>query len=432
MEKALYFEIECLCSLILLMVLFLGIERKTTDKSQQLFRLLGIMVVLVMFGDGCAVFFNMCDTPAARFITLVASFVSDSAGQIVTCMWVWYTMMWVTNPDEFSFKKNMYLMIPGALGILILCFNIPFHFIFFIDEKNVFHRGPLFFVLFTIPFFYAFLAFIFSLIMTLNKKEGKEKNLFITSMMILPIIGGIIQLKSFGLPLIWPGMTFSLLTLYVKLQSHKEEKERQALQKMKYDLMQKDVSIMLSQIQPHFLYNALTTIKGLVMINSDQTCDAIDDFAFFLRGNMDSLASPGLIPFEKELQHTRQYLNLEKMRFGSRLNIVYKIEITSFNLPALSLQPIVENAVRYGITKKNDGGTVTISSMQKNGDIILSVVDDGTGFDLEEKKRDGRTHIGIQNVRDRIRQQCHGDLVITSVVGKGTAAVIIIPVKSKS
>ena len=199
------------------------------------------------------------------------------------------------------------------------------------------------------------------------------------------------------------------------------------LQAEKSLIIENRMKIMLSKIQPHFLYNALTTIKGLAMTDTDKACEAIDDFSFFLRGNMDSLSAPGLIPFDKELEHTKQYLSLEKMRFGTRLNIVYDFQITSFSLPPLTLQPIVENAVRYGVTKKEEGGTVTISTKQDKKNIILTVSDNGVGFDPLQKKEDGRSHIGIQNVRDRIRIQCGGELTLKSTPGKGTVAIITLP-----
>lgn len=115
------------------------------------------------------------------------------------------------------------------------------------------------------------------------------------------------------------------------------------------------------------------------------------------------------------------------MRFGPRLTITYNLQTTSFMIPPLTLQPLVENAVRYGISKKENGGTITIATSLADKQFSIIVADNGSGFDPSEKKQDGRSHIGIQNVRDRIRTLCNGTLVITSAPGIGTTAVITIP-----
>lgn len=432
MERELYFEIEFLCAFILFLVFLLRIDRKSADRSSRLFTLLSIMVMTVLLTDGTAVLLDKVNVPAAWIATQVSSFYCDSAAHIVSGLWLVYTMMWMSDSDKTSPKTIAVLMIPALCGIVLMCFNLPLHFMYKIDAENVFHRGPLFFMLFIIPFLYIFLAFAIPLAKALKEKDTqlRRKGIFITVMMIFPLAGGIIQLISFGLPLTWPAVTISLLFIYFKLQAQKAEKEQLAIEHMKYEMVKKDVAIMLSQIQPHFLYNALSTIKGLAVNDSDKACEAIDCFAYFLRGNMDSLSVQGLIPFEQELEHTKLYLTLEQMRFGDRLKVIYLLQTVNFGLPPLTLQPIVENAVRYGITKKEGGGTITIAAMKKDKTITLTVADDGIGFNPMEKHSDGRSHLGIQNVRDRLNAQTGGELVITSAPGKGTVAVITIPVSS--
>lgn len=152
------------------------------------------------------------------------------------------------------------------------------------------------------------------------------------------------------------------------------------------------------------------------------------DFSRFLRGNMDSLNSRQPIGFDKELEHTKAYLSLEKYRFGNDLNILYNIESTQFVLPPLTLQPIVENAVRHGIREKPDGkGTVTIMTREYNDRNEIVVTDDGTGFEPENYPDSDKPHIGIENVRYRLKNMSNGTLTINSEIGKGTVAVISVP-----
>lgn len=117
------------------------------------------------------------------------------------------------------------------------------------------------------------------------------------------------------------------------------------------------------------------------------------------------------------------------MRFEERLNIEWDITFDDFFLPPLTLQPLVENAVRYGITEQEEGGTIWIQSKLTSDAVIITIIDDGCGFDTAETKADGHTHIGITNVRQRLESQCHASLDIISIPGVGTKAEITIPLK---
>lgn len=196
--------------------------------------------------------------------------------------------------------------------------------------------------------------------------------------------------------------------------------------KLEVELAQNRIAIAISQIQPHFLYNSLTAIKQLCVIDPDRAEQAVGDFAGFLRENLDSLSSSSLISFQKELNHIRNYLALEQLRFGNRLKVHYDIQVSNFDLPSLSIQPMVENAVRYGVTKKSEGGTITISTKETEAGILITIADDGAGFDMYHKKEDGRSHIGIDNVKNRLKAQCNGELTIESQLGRGTVVTILI------
>ena len=210
----------------------------------------------------------------------------------------------------------------------------------------------------------------------------------------------------------------------VGLLNTKRQNEKQ-IDELENELIQNQISIMLSQIQPHFLYNSLTAIRELCLIDPKKAYETVDEFSTYLRGNLDSLSIKKPIPFEKELSHVKTYLSLEKKRFGDNLNIVYDINAFYFTIPALTLQPIVENAVRHGVTKREDGGTVTISTDETETVAIITVKDDGVGFDISRHK-DKNLRVGIENVRNRLAAMCGGSLQIDSKPGIGTTAVITI------
>lgn len=214
--------------------------------------------------------------------------------------------------------------------------------------------------------------------------------------------------------------------IFIVRYLHKSINNAYLTRQLESELAQSRIAIALSQIQPHFLYNSLTAIKQLCAIDPIRAEKAVGDFASFLRGNLDSLSSSAPIPFEKELNHIKNYLSLEQLRFGRRLRIVYDIHANGFLIPSLTVQPLVENSVRYGVTKKINGGTVTISTKETENAFIVTISDDGIGFDPYKKQDDGRTHIGIENVRKRLYSQGGSHLSITSIPKEGTTAVITI------
>jgi sensor histidine kinase YesM len=184
---------------------------------------------------------------------------------------------------------------------------------------------------------------------------------------------------------------------------------------------------MLSQIQPHFLYNALAVISRLCDKDPAEAKKATINFSIYLRANMNLLERTEPIPFENELNHTIGFMNLEKAMYGEALNVIYDIQTKNFALPALTIQPIVENAVKHGIGKKEGGGAVTISTKETDSCYLVIISDDGAGFYPEKTDDDGQQHIGINNVRLRLSAQCRGSLKIDSKPGAGTTATITIP-----
>lgn len=218
---------------------------------------------------------------------------------------------------------------------------------------------------------------------------------------------------------------FYYLVIHVHIsQQINEEKE--------VTLREQRMSLMLSQIQPHFLYNTLNTITALCRANPKLAEETTIKFSGYLRENMYNMGENDIQLFSKELEHTNIYLDIEKLRFGNRVNVEYDIKSDDFNMPTLTLQPIVENAVKHGICKKLEGGTIKISTEKKGRDYIITVSDNGIGFEIEKVLSDGRTHVGIHNVKERLKSIIKAELEITSFIGIGTIVKIIIPGERKN
>ena len=225
-------------------------------------------------------------------------------------------------------------------------------------------------------------------------------------------------------------MIYQIIRLVRDLK--KQYKEAIRYQEMQKELYEAKVSIMVSQIQPHFLYNSLSSIAMLCKIDPDTAQKATITFTKYLRGNMDSLKQTSPVPFSKELDHLEKYLYIEKLRFADKLNIAYDIQCTDFELPLLSIQPLVENAVKHGVGMKEDGGTVTIATRETEKAYEVIVSDDGVGFDTSVRKNDGRSHVGMENTRKRLKDMCNASVEITSTIGEGTVAKVIIPKEEKN
>lgn len=218
---------------------------------------------------------------------------------------------------------------------------------------------------------------------------------------------------------------FYYLVLHVKIsQQVSEEKD--------IKLREQRMSLMLSQIQPHFLYNTLNTITALCRINPKLAEETTVKFSGYLRKNMHNMGKSDTQPFSKELEHTKIYIDIEKLRFGNRVKVEYDIKTEDFNIPTLTLQPLVENAIKHGICNKIQGGTIKISTEKKEKENIIIIADDGIGFEMETVLNDGKVHIGIQNVKERLKSIANAELEITSFIGIGTTVKIIVPKKIKS
>ena len=196
---------------------------------------------------------------------------------------------------------------------------------------------------------------------------------------------------------------------------------------MEGELKNKSIAVMISQIQPHFLYNSLNSIAELCVVDPKRAEKATIDFSRYLRGNMGALNEIKTIEFEDELKHLSHYIELEKLRYGDDLQFEYDIREQAFTLPALTVQPLVENAVNHGIRYHKMKGKVKISSFSDNKNCYVKIEDDGVGFDPNEKLDDGRKHVGIANVKYRLEVLCNGSLEIQSKKGNGTVVTIRIP-----
>jgi sensor histidine kinase YesM len=182
---------------------------------------------------------------------------------------------------------------------------------------------------------------------------------------------------------------------------------------------------MMSQIRPHFIYNALGSIEYLCEEDPKKAKKLVHSFAKYLRGNFGELNNPRPIRMSQEMEHVRHYISIENVRFPD-MTFTFETNSEDFMLPALTIQPIVENAIKHGLMPRDQGGSVRVTSWETPTHYCVSIEDDGVGFDpnilLDERK-----HIGLQNIRARLETMVDGSLDIESTIGQGTKVQLRIP-----
>ena len=227
-------------------------------------------------------------------------------------------------------------------------------------------------------------------------------------------------------------MITTTLQFYRVVHLARENSRRQIeLARTKAELSETRITLLISQIQPHFLYNALNTIQYLCLTDAEKAAQTVEKFAKYLRGNMDSLSLKEPIEFEREIEHLENYLAIERLRFPD-ITFAYHFGTTGFKLPALTVQPLVENSIKYGVRSLESGGVITISTDETPDYYIVRVEDNGIGFDMNQKKNDGRSHVGMTNIISRVESMMHGKVTIDSAIGKGTRTTIVIPKEDKN
>ena len=305
----------------------------------------------------------------------------------------------------------------------------PFTGWIFYTSDEGYQRGSLFIISQLVPLF---CYLLFTVLIVLYHKQLKKREIvFFLLYIFVPLGGGAAQMFTRGIAVVNIGVAFALLFILVNIQFEHEvaiQEQEMEIARREKELAEQRIDIMLSQIQPHFLYNSLGAIAQLCKKDPQTAIEAIQEFSSFLRGNMDSLKAREPIPFEKELNHAMNYLYLEQKRFGKQLRVIYRITATDFDIPPLTLQPLVENAVQHGIVRKREGGTVIISTAETDEYAVVTIEDDGIGMEKakESPLLGDHSQIGISNVRSRLKEMVDGSLEVESS-DKGTTVTMRIP-----
>ena len=204
----------------------------------------------------------------------------------------------------------------------------------------------------------------------------------------------------------------------------------QQYMKQQREIADQRVNVLVLQMRPHFIYNTMTTIYYLCKQDADKAQQVTLDFTTYLRNNFSAIASENTVPFKDELEHTRAYLAVEQAQHEDMLFVEYDTPHTNFRVPPLTLQPLVENAVKHCLNPNGDPLRIYVKTRRKDACSEIIVENNGEGFKPSDSNND--PHIALNNIRERLEMMCKGKLEIEPREGGGTLVRVTIPASDTS
>ena len=243
----------------------------------------------------------------------------------------------------------------------------------------------------------------------------------LTAFIIYIICMGILSVQRYGKQ----QMEIARLDRQVAQQNLEISEQNRQIAAQERKLTDSRIKAMMSQIRSHFIFNVLATISTYCKVDPKQADKALITFSRYLRRNIQNIEEDGLIDFTTELEQVKDYVALEQLRFEDRIIFETDIETTSFQIPPLTIQPIVENAIKHGIIEQGKSGVIVLATRRDKDFIEIVIADDGVGFDL--KMLEKSQSVGIRNVRYRVENMLDATLEYDSTIGEGTTVTIRIP-----
>ncbi len=317
-------------------------------------------------------------------------------------------------------KKSLPMRAAAVLWLLyfaLLCITQFTTQIYYFTPDHVYHRGPWYPVLLITPAMTIFL----SLMALIRRRKKLSARQFIAFLIYLatPLLAILFQMFFYGIYAIVLGTVLSSVFLFLFILSDQMERFAQTAE----ENARQRASIMVLQMRPHFIYNTMMSIYYLCRQDPEKAQQVTLDFSSYLRRNFTAIVREESIPFSEELEHTRAYLAVEQVRFGGSLFVAFDTPCTQFRLPPLTLQPIVENAVKHGVDPELSPLHIAVSTREEKKRILITVEDDGPGFGAADNDE---PHVALNNIRERLRMM-RGELKISQRPGGGTRVTVIVP-----
>ena len=413
-------SLNCL-GIFLVMLMYLSILRSRLIELIDLLLLLFLLLTSVyMFSDG--LFWVIDGKPQWYMVNVITNLLYVTVPLFMTLIFWAFLGILIDVPKKRYRRLSVFMIVTASCGLIFIILNLFFGQYYTISpQTGEYSRGSLYVAYLIIP---AVLFFICLYYILINPMKVMDK-LILISYLIVPYLNTILFAQKIGPSLltveIFLAVTFFYTNLYVRRENTLMQRSRA--------LTQSRLNALQMQINPHFFYNPLSSIASLCDTSPEDAQEMIYRLSDYLHDNFSDISRPALISFSDELHHLEHYLSIEQLRFPN-ITVEYHIETEDFTLPSMTLQPLVENAIKHGICKKRKSiGTITITTRETPRAFVVFIEDDGVGFDSERPSAVSAPegHIGIENVRTRLDILCGGTLRITSIPGSGTTCRIAIP-----
>ena len=422
--------------LILIAVMMIGVKH---DKKNEYVKTIEIPLTneLILFFTATFVY-NFCNiidlcfggmpTFASYWCIRIGVFGYYASGEFQTLLFLQVIKKYISEKSGNLLKKAVFafelLQIPNILLLLLTPFT---NALYYIDTNNDYNRSWGYWIWQAVTI----LTFVFIGVVIIVKWKNISnylKRIIITAT-IFPMTALVTSPFISAVSLNNIMVAITALILFIIYERNKTEitlKSIYELERAKTELAESRLTMMLAQIKPHFIYNTMNAIMELCYTEPELAAETIAHFSDYLRGKLNAFDSKEMSLFDDELALIKEYLSIEYADHNKVFRMEYDLACTDFRLPALSVQPLVENAVKHGIDRYSADSLVKLITYEDAQNIYIKVTDNGTAEQGDDTLFASERGVGLNNTAERLRMLCGGDISVTHDVN-GTSAVITIP-----
>ena len=423
--------------LLLISVMIFGIRR---DRSDELLKQVSIpftkeliaffsAVLIYNVTDTATLIFGGLESTAAYYTMRIGIFIYYLTGAFLTLFLLHVTKIHIARKSSSEALEKLItgfqlLEIPNVILLLLTPF---INAIYSFDSNNSYVREWGYYIWQSVTLF--IFLFIGITVARYWKRIDRFTKQIVTVAAIVPTFGFIIgMILNTSVNINNAMVSLSAIVMFMLYEKNKTEvtlRYGYALETAKTELAEARLRLMQAQIKPHFINNAMIAVQEVCYTDPERAAELLDHFARYLRNNIIAVGSTEPVAFADEVQAIKEYLALEHADTGKRFQFAFDLQYTDFKVPALSIEPLAENAVKHGIDRYSADGRVILSSYREKDSIHVVIKDNGEGFDMNDETL-GKGGIGLKNAEQRLRQMCGGTLEIRHENG-WTEAEIIIP-----
>ncbi|MBR1736931.1 MAG: histidine kinase [Firmicutes bacterium] len=403
---------------------------KINEKKAKVVLWLIVADMLLLFCDSLSWYFRGVSDTMGLIMTRAGNFGTFIQSDVMVILFAEYIeSIFGENTDKIEKRIITAVKIIAVIGVMLTVVSQFTNLLYYFDENNYYHRTKYHFLnLLTI-----ILGLCGCMCLIVKKRRQMGKTHYFTFLFIvLAMLFSLVWLVShYGIAFGNIAATISVMyifTVHISERSAQFQKQQEKILRQKLEIEESKTALLSEIIKLHLINNSLALIMELCYEDSEKAAKTVESLSKYLHTGMAAMEKRTLLSLKEELNLLDNYLYIEQQRFPGIITVHKKINIWGILLPPMTIQPVVENAIRHGIRKRNTAGNIYISCDETKSEYIITVEDDGAGFDVNKlKEENNELHIGLDNVKKRLAFMVKGKLEIESVIGKGTKVTIHIP-----